>query len=333
MTALSHPLHTSGLQALDAALDTDVMSRRLAPFLDEGSDSRVVAARLVASVRGKRAVVAYETIGKHGAGIALIGKVFADRERARRLHVVLGQLRALALTGKACEAPRPIALLPELGMAVHAAVYGRSLDRLAGAERLDGMIAAALWLSNLHSSGITLERRFDTASELRKLSAWAEVVTRHHPPAAAPTARLLLHLSSLAARIEIASGVPVHEDFHYQHVLVDGGRVVVIDFDEMRAGDPAFDVAHFGANLRLLAIREVMPSDEAARLDAAFLDGYVSRTGYEPGLRHDFFHAYTCLKIAKQLVRGRGPAPVPTGAELGRQLDLIIEEGVSCPRR
>ena len=47
---------------------------------------------------------------------------------------------------------------------------------------------------------------------------------------------------------------PIHKDFHYGHIVVDGG-LKVIDFDEMRLGDPNFDLAHFCANLHLLAYR------------------------------------------------------------------------------
>jgi hypothetical protein len=104
--------------------------------------------------------------------------------------------------------------------------------------------------------------------------------------------------------------------------------VVVIDLDEMRAGDPAFDIAHFGANLRLLALREQMPGAELALLESAFLAGYNSLLPYEPDLRHEFFHVYSCIKIAKQLVGGRGPAPVPTAAERSSQVDLILAEGL-----
>ena len=93
-------------------------------------------------------------------------------------------------------------------------------------------------------------------------------------------------------------------------------------------GDPALDVAHFAANLRLLALREESPPREQARLESAFLDTYGAATGYQPDGRLDFFRAYTCLKIAKQLVTGMGPRPVPDGDDRWRQLDYILGEGL-----
>ena len=162
------------------------------------------------------------------------------------------------------------------------------------------------------------------------MGLWGEMVARRHPGARKVTARLLERLGRLSGTITAPDLVPIHKDFHYGHTLFDGGRLVVIDLDEARWGDPAFDVAHYLANLRLLAVREGMACAERDRLQSAFLDTYASQTGYRPDARHHFFHAYTCVKIAKQLARGRGPAPAPVGAERDRQVERILQKGLQC---
>jgi aminoglycoside phosphotransferase (APT) family kinase protein len=326
MTAPGGLRPRSGLDALTEALDPEVMTSRLAPLLGQGPGFRLKAARIVGRPSDERAVVEYETVG--GDGKPFFGKVYADRQRARRLHGLLQELHALDVDGHQSGAPRPLAHLPELGMSVFTAVGGRSLDRLQGHERRVGMAAAGRWLATLHGSRLNLDRRLDLAAEIRNVAQWAELVADRQPTAAPPLARLLERLGSLADQVHLSTSHPIHKDFQYQHVLIDGGRVVVIDLDELRAGDPAFDVAHFGANLRLLAIREGMSGKDLARLESAFLDAYRSRLGYERDLRHDLFHAYTCVKIAKQLVRGQGPAPPPAGVELSRQVELIIDLGL-----
>lgn len=332
MTAPTRLRHPSASEVSPAVLDTEAMTKRLSGFLDGGPHLRVVAARVLGRPTGPRVVVAYHTVGAEGTGPTLIGKIYADSGRARRLHDLLAELHALHLAGHECGVPRPVGYVPELGMSVYVAAGGRTLDQLEGRERSQGAVAAAYWLAAMHRSGVGLDRRFDLAVEMRNLSEWSQLVARHDPSLAAATAPLLERLGSLSQTIQLSTTVPIHKDFQYRHVLVDRGRVVVIDLDEARLGDPAFDVAHFGANLRLLAIREGKGYDDLAGLESAFLHGYASRTGYRPDLRHDFFHAYTCLKIAKQLVRGRGPAPVPTGLELSRQLHLILGEGLRCLR-
>jgi aminoglycoside phosphotransferase (APT) family kinase protein len=327
MSSPSRLRHRSGLLLQPELLDTEVMTRRLAPLLDEGAGFRVMAARVVGTPSDERAVVGYETVG----GKAFFGKVYADPERAKRLHDLLGELHALDPAGYQCGVPRPLAHLPELGMSLFEAAGGRSLDSLEGTERLAGMAAAGRWLSTLHGSSLTLDRHLDMTVEIRNVAAWARLVTDRHPAAAVMMARLVERVQLQADQVQVSTSFPIHKDFQYRHVLVDRRRVVVIDLDEMRAGDPAFDVAHFEANLRLLAIREGMSHDHRARLESAFLDGYRSQRAYEPDLRHELFHAYTCVKIAKQLVRGQGPAPAPTGVQLSRQLELILREGLREP--
>lgn len=301
------------------ALDRELMTRLLAPHLGV----RVVGARVLAIAPGRRAVVAYDTAGPGGPGPRLIAKVYADPRRAGRMHEVLMRLEALAIP-----APRPVAHLPELGISVFTAVEGRTLDRLDAAGRRAGVAAAAGWLARVHACRIVLDRRLDLDRERTAVRTWAGQVAARHPAAAAAAERLLMRLEHGARTLRPSTAAPIHKDFHHQHCLVDRGRLVVIDLDEMRAGDPAVDVAHFAANLRLLELREGGRGGGPGALETAFLDAHVARTGSRPGVVHRWFHAYTCLKIAGQLVRGRGPVPVPEGRDLERQLALILDEGM-----
>jgi Phosphotransferase enzyme family len=333
MTAPGQGPNIAELVALPAALDTDFMSTRLAPLFGESNDMQVSGARLLGGKRGERAVVAYDTVTRGGRGPVLIGKAFRDRDRARRLHDLLDRLYRTDFAGNEYRVPQPLAHLADLGMVLYAAAPGRALDGFEDTERADRVAAAARWLVKLHRSRVDLHRRLDLAAETRNLVEWAELVVKEQPSAARPTGRLVERIRALADRIDVHAGVAIHKDFHYQHTLFEGSRVTVIDLDEARAGDPAFDVAHFAANLRLLGLRERTSTDELLRLEGAFIDSYASCTGYEIDARHEFFFAYTCLKIAKQLVTGRGPLPVPAGAEKGQQVDLILREGLRCPCR
>jgi hypothetical protein len=299
-------------------LEPEAMSRRLAPHLD---GRRVVGARVIAVAPQRRAVVAYETAGPLGPGPRLIGKVYAEPGRARRVHALLQRLEALGIA-----TPHPVAHLPELGMSVVTPAPGGTLDRLGPGERRAAVEAAAGWLAALHGSGLGLDRRFDLDRERAGLRLWGGQLAVRHPASGPAVDRLLRRLDDLARDLRPGTATPIHKDFHYQHCFVEGGRLVVIDLDEARAGDPAFDVAHFAANLRLLALREGGPDSGAGELETAFLDAYAARTGRGPGSMHAWAHAYTCLKIAAQLVRGRGPAPVPAGNELDRQVARILEE-------
>jgi len=333
MTASSKLHDDVGTASLRQALRADFVSNCIAPLQGADAGLRVSSARLVAVKWGERGVISYDTVAPDGKGPTLIGKVFADHDRASRLYDLLETLCRSSFSGDDLKVPRPLAHVAELGLVLYEAAQGRPLDRLEGTERTDGVLAAARWLATMHASAVDLDRKLDLRVETQNLSRWTDLVARERPNAGRAAASLLERFASMAEDIGALANVPIHKDFHYQHTLVDGRVVTVIDLDEARAGDPAFDVAHFVAYLRLLALRERMAPDELARLELAFLDAYGSLRPYEIDERHELFHIYSCLKIAKQLVTGRGPTPVPSGTECDRQVDLILREGLRCPHK
>jgi aminoglycoside phosphotransferase (APT) family kinase protein len=95
--------------------------------------------------------------------------------------------------------------------------------------------------------------------------------------------------------------VPLHKDFHPGHVLV-GDIVCVIDLDEARQGDPAFDVAHFCAYQEAFGPGRCDP-----RLSRGFVERYTAASGWEPGETVTGYAAYAWLKIARQWTLGSGP--------------------------
>jgi aminoglycoside phosphotransferase (APT) family kinase protein len=103
----------------------------------------------------------------------------------------------------------------------------------------------------------------------------------------------------------------------------------VIDFDEVRLGDPTYDVAHFCAHLRLLAWRLRGDPDAFRALESVFLAGYTAGAGELAAAPFSWFAAYTCLKIAKQLCTTRGVLPRPDGDEQRRQVGMMLAQGLA----
>jgi phosphotransferase family enzyme len=318
-------------------LDTVAMTERLLPLLPAGVTSsdavQISAAVRLGGQEGTRAVVAYHTGDPDADRPSLIGKVFADPDRARRLHDLLTAMNRAFVGHDLFGVPRPVAYLPDLNMVVYLPVTGPPLDATQRSERPERVARAAGWLAALHGADLSLGRRLDMAKELSNVVRWGDVVMRARPATTSAVSVLLGHIRRLGRGVEMRTDVPIHKDFHYQHTLYDGPAVGVIDLDEARAGDPAFDVAHYAANLRMLAFRDATPTGECGQLESAFLHAYRTRTGYEKDARHEFVHAYTCMKIAKQLVTGRGPGPAPVGTERDAQVDHILREGLRCPPR
>jgi aminoglycoside phosphotransferase (APT) family kinase protein len=222
--------------------------------------------------------------------------------------------------------PQLIGWCPGASMVIYQPAPGRPLDRLTSLAAVKrGLRRAGAWVAALHRTPLPLERELDLAAEVAEAAIWADRISGASPSHGDAARRLAAELGAAATDVRFESGVPIHKDFHYRHVIVDS-RLAVLDFDEMRLGDPQLDLAHFCTYLRLLAMRRGTGLGSAA-LEGSFLEGY-GLVG--PPRRDDaftFFAAYTCLKIAKQLSAGTGVEPRPGGRERLLQLTFILEHG------
>ena len=102
-------------------------------------------------------------------------------------------------------------------------------------------------LAAFHSSGamygglVKLEDRF---MEIRELLARLAVPFPGLQDFVLP---LLMHLETFAEKIPAGQPVPTHGAFSPEQVLIDGGKIGFIDFDDYCQAEPAFDVGLFRA--------------------------------------------------------------------------------------
>jgi phosphotransferase family enzyme len=323
-----------GLAFLRPALDAGVMEPKLRELLGPRAASglRLISGRLIAGKRGSRALIEYRAeMPAGGMHLNMIGKHFANRDQARRFYRAAASLDMLT-SRSAFAVPRPLGLLPELALVVYVPVQGHPLDGvILNGDGEEHVRRAARALALLHASRIPLDRRFDLRRELLSLQAWATLVAASHPEQANAALQLADKLEAAGPTLRARRDVPIHKDFHYQHVVA-GRKLALLDLDEMRLGDPSFDVAHFCAYLELLAVRSGRGSETGSALTRSFLDEYAQRAAWRTDERFAFFGAYACLKIAKQLCTSRGVRPWPTGVELQLQLDFILQRGRSLTR-
>jgi hypothetical protein len=326
-----HPtaLFTTGLPILQIALNLGVMTRNLGTLLEatNGSGGRreVAHANLVAYKQGNRGLIRYDLAGPEGPDV-ILGKLYPDPSRAERVGEIMRGLWDVFRDRDRLTVPQPLGCVPELAMLVFRPLPGRLLDAAVAAGDHESPIElCARWLATLHSSPMALDRHFDLSVEGVNLEAWTALVAHRRPEFASEAEGLFKALSARAEVLRLDSNAPVHKDFHYQHVFVNGA-LGVIDFDEMRWGDRNFDIAHFCAHLSLLSWR-APEGTHADVLEERFRAAYAQWSDWKRDERFDFFYAYTCLKIAKQLATTRGPRPRPEREELKRQLALVLESG------
>lgn len=324
----------TGLPVLQIALNVELMTANLGPLLEplasSGGPPAVTYARLLAYKQGNRGLIRYELTGTAPDRV-VFGKLYPDTNQAVRVYETMRALWAdVFADDPRLHVPRPLGCVPELSMLVYVPAEGRSLDEaVAGEQALQFMDLAGEWLGRLHRGRLPLDRRLHIATELVNVQAWATLIGQKYPEHAEAAAHIARQLKERANKLQLEAEVPIHKDFHYGHILVDGG-LTVIDFDEMRLGDPNFDLAHFCANLHLLAYRKNNSPFQFSALQGVFLSAYARQTGWQPNERFVLFYAYTCLKIAKQLCTLRGLRPRPEGEDQRRQVQLMIEQGLAA---
>ncbi len=293
-----------------------------------GRAVEIDSAELLGVVRGRRRVVRYDVRGLDGpAGtsdpVPVIGKQFAQARLARLSYYHLRKLADGPFDGGSFRVPSPIGLAGEHRLLFYRADDGTLLDSLLdGPIGGEGVRNAAEWLARLHASELRLPRHLSLARELESTRQWTALIAREHPEAAERADVLTSRWAAAAksAAIDAVDAVvPLHKDFHAGHVLV-GEHTCVIDLDEARMGDPAFDVAHFCTYLDQLG---------ASHLVEWFLDSYSAASGWVDKGSLAPFRAYACLKIAKQAVAGSGPFRDVDRAQRLDIADAAIARGTS----
>ncbi|MEN9936500.1 MAG: hypothetical protein RLZZ387_3079 [Chloroflexota bacterium] len=322
---------TTQLPVLQVALDVAQMTEHLVPLLQvltgPGEAPVVSYAKLLAYKQGNRGLLSYEVSGL-ASPLPVLGKLFGDLRQAQRLEQTMRGLWGVFEGRADVGVPRPLGCVPELSLLAYVPAEGQFLNEVIGTDRaLRAMELAGRWIGVLHRGTLPIERRYQVLNEVLNLQAWASLVGQRHPEAAEGAARIAAYLRERAAALPFQEDTPIHKDFHYGHVVV-GDKLRAIDFDEIRLGDPNFDLAHFCANLHLLAYRTSDMQYSFTALQRAFLGAYAAETGWASDERFVYFYAYTCLKIAKQLCTSRGLRPRPEGEEERRQVLLMVEQGL-----
>jgi aminoglycoside phosphotransferase (APT) family kinase protein len=327
--------------ALWSALNAEIMNVDLSPMLDDvcsSTSSRIVhRAKLLAYKPGKRGVIRYDLdqieCQKY---FSVYGKLYPEPYLSERAYKVMKTLHDEVFYDETdLGVPEPIGLIPNLSMLVFIPAEGKLLGEFIAKRPLNSpevkrsMELAGKWLARLHSHKIPLEKEFRVENEVDNIREWAELICKKYPEESQAANHIADYLVSKATEFDFSLNVPIHKDFHYEHILFDGG-LKVFDFDEIRLGDPNFDLAHFCANFYLFAYRYQKRTAQFTALQTHFLHTYSRETGWRLNDKFLFFYIYSCLKIAKQLCKLRGPRPWPEGEEQHAQVWLMLEQGLTA---
>ena len=314
---------------LDREHMAGVLGRALSPGQSAGGGLLVEEAQELATASGRRAVVRYRVRGLDGPGATVVvGKAFVEPRRAELLHgtSASSQPPPAAPPAGSVAAARARAPRPRAGAGsgrVPPRRHPPQPDHRAG--RPDGGRARGSALAGRPAlPAVSLPRHLSLDGETTSTREWAALVGRVARPCRGrpPPGR------GVGVRGAIRRGpvVPLHKDFHPGHVLVgaDPTDLHVIDLDEARQGDPAFDLAHFRSYVQLLG-GEQAPGG----LADAFLEEYAAATGWADHGSLAPFEAYAWLKIARQWTAAA--APFRAGSARRRTgVEHALMRGTAC---
>jgi hypothetical protein len=288
-----------GLPALVDAGDARLVALELGRAL--GRDVRSCTVALGHYGRRHRCVLRYDadTVDADGRRerIVVYGKVAADG-RGELGHAALGALRAPA-TQAGFSLPRSLGYVagmrlllleaipgrPELGALLKALARGSNDAGEPGPEA--AIESSALLLARLHGCGFDAGPRRDAPAELAGVGRQVAALLR-----IAPALGRRLEESRAKAETLLGSSPPLplgfaHGDFSHTQIISDGVRRGVLDFDTVCVAEPALDVGHFLAYLRVAVLKAAAdPSDGrsvADDLGRRFVRAYVAASGEATG--------------------------------------------------
>ena len=274
-------------RALQPARVEAQLARLFAPIDGAGSCRvRLEAARVVRHKPGRRALIEYDLAAEGPGGapepMALLGKIRA-RGCDLRTYDLMRELRANGFGPTAADGimvPEPMGAIPELAMWLQRKVPGVSATHLlAGPDGIGLARRIAEAIHKVHRVAVAPDRVHGVAEELDILRDRIGRVVESRPEWASRLTAVFDACCRLAAALPAPAPRGIHRDFYADQVIVDGERLVIVDFDLYAAGDPALDAGNFVAHLTEQGLRTY--GDPLALEDRAdaFVERFVELTG------------------------------------------------------
>ncbi len=280
----------------------------------------------------------------------LFAKVYHDADKAAS---VWQEMRLLADAGPVRAGRLRVAVasafLPEMPMVVQEPVTGTPLDGLIGPlegpatspepRGVDGVLAAAAALAELHTAGLSTGRVRPAGREVEKMVRRAAGTVGAERELGARIGQVAADLTRLHGRLPPVATL-VHGDCKPSQFLVEGGPVALLDFDHCGMADPASDVGGFTASLTQLDLWQrrkargsaasVRRSRWLAELGEAFVDAYERHGGPGPGL-HERLAWHEAAALVRKALRAfaRSPRSCMPGALVGAAQERLA--GAAAP--
>ncbi len=266
----------SELPLLWQAAAADRATDLIAPMLPDYTNVRVKRVDLLRYRPGRRCVLRYE-IEHEGGGIDLVGKLYADRDRAQLVAKKLAALSSQATDELMLAAPigEPANNGLLLMECLRGSNLGDELEATASRDKNERAVrAAAAALAAFHRFGLKSTERRSLQTELNNLRARLRPVHDVALDLARDIEALLTQVEARFAALPQATECVIHGEYKPNQLLVDDGQIAVVDLDRACIGDPAIDVGNFAGVLRKEVLFE--GHSHLAGLDSVFVREYLA---------------------------------------------------------
>jgi aminoglycoside phosphotransferase (APT) family kinase protein len=186
----------------------------------------------------------------------------------------------------------------------------------------------------LHTSGIKLGRRRSLDDELAALRKGFAEIQRYSPELGERLNSWLELLSTYAEQSDALPATFCHGDFTHSQILFDGERPGLVDFDSICQAEPALDLGHFLAYLRVAALKArkltpTAPSSTVEDLTERFLKTYAQAMGGRIDDAERLRVRVAVYQLVSLLRRALRSWQKFKGSRLEGALE-IIEEEIAC---
>jgi len=248
-------------------------------------------------------------------------QVYYSDVGAQSAHQALQALwdRAGAVAGADFVVARPIAYLSRLRTLLQEEVPGTPLLDLLlhrKEEALPAIRRAARALASLHLGHVDTPRRRTLRDEVAWLESVGEVL-KWACPHLRPNIENII--DTVVAGLEEVPLAPTHRDFAFDHVMVEGDSLALIDLDTFAEADPVLDVAILLSHLTTYSLISALHRNRAREAAQVFVEEYFAYVPEAWYARLPLLYAYSVTQTAAGVFQTQE-------ADWPEKIELKIEE-------
>jgi thiamine kinase-like enzyme len=320
--------------SLDTALDQAHMSRALLPIVQEHFGSRTGIENLEVEHLERRliryTVQLFDSEKAQSVEWRLVGKVYGKPDQLSYNFGLMEELCKNGFspeTGDGISIAQPIGCLVEVCMLLMAEVPGlvlrQLIKRMAATEDQIRQLARAT--VKLHQSPVRTGKKSTLAGRLSRIHPSLKVMVQAYPDLADSVNYIIENARRFLQGHGEGIVTLIHGDFHPGQVTVDNGNLCLLDLDNMKDADPAFDLSHVFSFFKRTARKRKL-SNYIEGLRDIFIAEYFSRMDWEIARRIPLYEALRHVQRACKCYR------VQDETDWEGKMKRLIEQAASCIR-